>query len=1208
MNYKNLNNIIGWIIFAIALFVYTATMEDTVSLWDCGEYISTAYKLEVGHPPGAPLFNMLGRIFSAFVSTSNVAWSINFMSALVSAFTILFLFWSITHLAKKMALGKGSVLTDMGTMIAVLGSGAIGALAYTFSDSFWFSAAEGEVYAMSSFFSAAVVWAIFRWEEVADEAGSDRWLILIFFLIGLSIGVHLLNLLAIPAIGYVYYFRKYKTSGFKGVFFAGVISMGILGFVQAVLIPGIVSFPALLERMFKNEMGMPFNFGLILFFILLLGLVIFGLMWTRKKGYALLNTIVNSFIVLCIGYSCFFMITIRSAANTPIDENNPENPISFLSYLNREQYGSWPILYGPYWNSAIDVQNQDGYTVDGNPIFMRGFAVKRDGNLVQGFRTEKEAKDYVAQKKLTGVDIEQEYFVSDDRKGIDYKYKPEHMTFFPRMFSREGRHVHGYKAYSGYDPNDGGESFTDPLTGKTEVLPTFGNNLKFFFNYQVGWMYWRYFLWNFAGRQNDEQGIGPGPLEGNWISGVNFIDKQHVGDQTKVPKSITRNRAHNKFFMLPLILGLIGFVFHFFYARKDWFVILLLFIFTGFMIIVYLNPKPYEPRERDYAYAGSFYAFAFWIGLGVWALFDMAKRISFKQLGIVAAVTGGISLLILAIDSGSGQGFTFSFSMLYILIVSMIMCGLMIFMGSNNRSSTAIATVAILISVPVPILMGSQGWDDHNRSDRTTALDFASNFLETCEKNAIIFTHGDNDTFPLWYAQEVEGIRTDVRVVNLSLLGTDWYIDQMLRAAYDSEPVPFTAPEYMYRQGGLLDYVQLDASKNTKGVFLDLVQAMDYVMNDANMIVGDGGRKYMAIPSRTFSLKVDPKAIEQYKVIEKSEFSKMVGEIQFTVPKGSLYKNDLMILDLIAHNNWKRPVYFAGGAEASTYLGLQDYFSSEGLAYKFVPIQTKSGNPNAYGKVNIDRMYHNVMEVYKWGGMEKPGCNVDYYIRRTMTNNYRLMFYTLAQELATQGGKSERMADMAKANIKMIEDTMAKGFGNKAMLEEQLVKMKETLTKEGANKTEMYEKCKKVIAKCLQVMPEVNVPYDRIMPSFVPILYQIGEKQKAVEIINILTKQEYDNFNYYTSLAPRFCIGTMENAQVSFRIIGMLEQVARDAKDTQTADMVRAKEDQIAMNLNKWVMACIEENQEYAASFAEYFPQLFQQAPQVPPMTPGKPE
>lgn len=1186
MNYKKLNNIIGWAVFAIALFVYTSTMEKTVSLWDCGEYISTSNKLEVGHPPGAPVFNMAGRLFSAPVAKENVAWSINFMSALSSAFTILFLFWSITHLARKMALAGGRDF-DGGAIIAVLGSGAIGALAYTFSDSFWFSAVEGEVYAMSSFFTAAVVWAIFKWEERADEAGSDRWLILIFFLVGLSIGVHLLNLLAIPAIGYVYYFRKYKTTT-RGFIFAGIISMAILGFVQAVLIPGIVAFPALMERGFKNGMGMPFNFGLFLFFALLLGLITLGLIYTHRKGYALFNTVINSFLVLCIGYSCFFMITIRSSANTPIDENNPENPISFLSYLNREQYGSWPILYGPYWNSSVDVSNP---YKDGNPIYMAGYAVKSNGELVMGFRNEKDAKDYIAHKKLTNVEISQEYFVADDRKSIDYNYMSEHMTLFPRMFSREARHIDGYLKFSGYTRDNGNEEFTDPVTGKPEVLPTFGNNLQFFFNYQLGWMYFRYFMWNFAGRQNDEQGIGPNYLNGNWISGINFIDSQHIGDQSKLPPSMKRNLAYNKFFMLPLILGLIGFFFQFIYAKKDWFIILLLFIFTGIMIIIYLNPKPYEPRERDYAYAGSFYAFAFWIGLGIWALYDAARRIKLNQLGVVAAVAIGFSGLLAVVESAAGRPHTFSFSLLFICIVGFALMALMNMLGSGKTGATSIALVACLLGAPVPVIMASEGWADHDRSSRTTALDFARNFLETCEQNAIIFTHGDNDTFPLWYAQEVEGIRTDVRIVNLSLLGTDWYIDQMLRKAYNSEPVPFSAPEYMYRQGGLLDVVSLNPATNTTGVFLDLKEAMKYVMNDDNVKVGTQGRKYMEIPSRTFSLKVDPAAIVKNKVLDANDKSTVASEIKFTVPKGSLFKNDLMILDLIANNDWKRPVYFAGGADPKTYLGLQDYFQAEGLAYKFVPVESKGGSVSTYGKVNVEKMYNNVMKVYKWGGMDKKGVNVDFFVRHTMTNNYRLMFLTLAQELCNRGRKAEFDGTMAQSQL----DTLTKKFGDNAQAQEQIAQLKAKIASSTTEKAKNYKMCKEVVDKCFTVMPEENVPYDRIVPSFVPILYQIGDKEGARKIADKMVKDEYANFEYYSSLEPRFSNGVLEEAQLSFRIIGMMQQTAEDAKDTERSKEYEGKFLSLDSKLKMWIQKCVAENQEYVMGFAEAFPHLFQQ-------------
>lgn len=1203
MNYKKLNTILGWVVFTIALYVYTATMEDTVSLWDCGEYISTANKLEVGHPPGAPMFNMLGRIFSAFVPSHDVAWSINFMSALVSAFTILFLFWSITYMARKIALSRSTnAELEEGALYAILGSGFIGALAYTFSDSFWFSAVEGEVYAMSSFFTAAVVWATFKWEERADEPGADRWLILIFFLIGLSIGVHLLNLLAIPALGYVYYFRKVQKTTTKGFILAGVISVGILGFVQAVLIPGIVGFPAFMERGFKNGLGAGFNVGLITFFIIMIGLVVFGLYYTHKHGKALWNTVINSFLVLCIGYSCFFMITIRSSANTPIDENNPENPISFLSYLNREQYGSWPVMYGPYWNSAVDVNHEDGYFVNGDPIYMAGYSVKREGEFIQGFRSQKEADEYIKAKKLNGVEVVEEYFIADDRQAIDYRYKAEHMTVFPRMYSRDPRHIDGYLKFSGYDPNNGNEPYVDPATGKTEVLPTFGNNLTFFFNYQVGWMYWRYFLWNFAGRQNDEQGLGPNALEGNWLTGLNIIDNEHIGDQSKAPKSITQNRAYNRFYMLPLILGLIGFIYHMFFARKDWFVILLLFIFTGFMIIVYLNPKPYEPRERDYAYAGSFYAFAFWIGLAVWGLYDMAKRLKMTNLTKVAGASLGFGVLLYLVESSSGGNHTFSYSVLFISVIGLGLTALMMQLG-KSMPGRMIALVAILLGAPVPYIMASQGWDDHDRSRRTTALDFAYNFLMTCDPNAIIFTHGDNDTFPLWYAQEVEGIRTDVRIVNLSLLGTDWYIDQMVRKAYKSEPVPFSAPEYMYRQGGLLDNVQLDASKNKDGVFIDLKEAMNYVMNDANASTSQDQRKFMSIPSRTFSLKIDDKMIEKYAVVTKDEMKNVVKEMKFTVPKTSLYKNDVMILDLLAHNDWKRPVYFAGGADTRTYLGLQDYFSNEGMAYKLVPINTPGGNPSSFGKVNVEKSYNNIMKVYKWGKMNEENINVDYYVRRTMTNNYRLMFLNLAQELTNKGMEGENNERIANANIKMIDDTLAKGYGNRAALEEQKKKLQARAQKGKADKEKYYAMCKDVVNKCFEVMPVKNVPYDRIVPSFVNILYQIGEKQKANEIADALVKQEFENFDYYSSLAPRFAPSTLESASVSFRITAMLTQFADGAKDTKKFEEYKGKMEAMQMKLSTWMARCNEENPELMMQFQENFPQMFRQAPQ-----PGMPQ
>jgi hypothetical protein len=713
-------------------------------------------------------------------------------------------------------------------------------------------------------------------------------------------------------------------------------------------------------------------------------------------------------------------------------------------------------------------------------------------------------------------------------------------------------------------------------------------------------MYFRYFMWNFAGRQNDEQGVGPNCLNGNWVSGINVIDNEHVGNQDKLPESMKRNLGYNKFYMLPLILGLIGFFFHFIYAKKDWFVIMLLFVFTGIMIIIYLNPKPYEPRERDYAYAGSFYAFAFWIGLGVWARFDAARRIKLPQLGIAAGGTLAFGLFAMALESAVGNEHTFSYSIVFMALVGFGLMALMIVLGNNKTSSQTIALVACLLAAPVPYLMGKDGWNDHDRSNRTTALDFARNFLETCEPNAILFTHGDNDTFPLWYAQEVEGIRTDVRIINLSLLGTDWYIDQMLRKAYKSDPVPFSAPEYMYRQGGLLDYVQLDATRNKDNIFLDLREAMDYVTNDDNAQVTSDGRKSMSIPSRTFSLKAPVDTIRKYHVIPEGEMYKAERELKFTVPKGNLYKFDLMILDLLAHNNWKRPIYFAGGADTKTYLGLDPYFESVGLAYKLIPIKSDADrNPNSYGRVNIDSMYHKIMHVYKWGGMDHEGVNIDFFVRHTMTNNYRLMFYTLAQELSDRGKRAEFEVKQAKAKI----DFLTKAGSTQT---DSIATLEAVIKKNEAEKTKDYKMCKEIVEKCLAVMPEKNVPYDRIIPSFVPILYQIGDKAGAQKIADKLVNDHFANFTYYSSLQPRFAPLVMDDAELSFKVVAMMEKLAEDNKDKANQEKYGAKFEQINNMLASWAQRCKDEDQEYLMAFAEAFPHLFQTQPNNPMMMPGK--
>jgi hypothetical protein len=993
-SYKFLNNTLGWLAFFIALFTYGATVEPTASFWDCGEFIATAYKLQIGHPPGAPLFMIVGRVATlfAFGDTAKVALMMNYLSALASAGSILFLFWTITHLARKIFVRKGEEIAG-GNLIAVLGSGLVGALAYTFSDTFWFSAVEGEVYALSSFFTAIVFWAMLKWEEVADEPYADRYLILIAYLMGLSIGVHLLNLLAIPALAYIYYFRRFKTST-PGIIATAFVGMLLLGFVQFAFIPKVVGTAAQFELLFTNTIGMGFGSGAIIYILALIGLIVATLTLLNKgketpayvtlailvfmvSGF-LIGFIVNAILaylmlvqknnlrlahlatmgitVMLIGYSSYGMIVIRSSADTPMDENNPENVFTLLSYLNREQYGTRPLLYGQYFNAKVKEY--------------------KPGNAVY-------APDYKTGKYV---------IVARPEDTAEPVYDPEYCTVFPRMWSSQSHHVRGYKSWA--DIKD------------VKKKPTFSQNLRFFFSYQLGFMYFRYFAWNFIGRTNDVQGQGKPAREGGWKSGIDFVDDARIGTQADLPGSLGDNKANNSFYFLPLLLGLAGLVYQMGKGRQDFTVVMLFFFFTGIAIILFLNQYTNEPRERDYGFAGSFYAFAIWIGLGVAAIYDWIRSFVPKPMaaGLVTALT----------------------------------------------------------LVAVPGLMARGGWDDHNRSDRYTARDYATNYLQSVAKNAILFTNGDNDTFPLWYAQEVEGVRTDVRVVNLSLLNTDWYIDQIKRKAYDSDAVPLSLTQDKYRTGKREQILIMD--KGLQG-HQNIREMVDFVASDNQELKFPYEDRYFDyFPSDKFRIPVDSAEVIRNGTVPASRATDIVPYIDFTIDRNYVLKAELMILDLLATNNWKRPVYFAITVGDESYLGLQDYFQLEGLAYRLVPMRTPiRGRGDDYGQVATDIMYDNMMNKFKWGGVDVKPIYMDENNLR-MTMNLRSNFERLGSSLLAEGKRDSAV---------------------------------------------------KVVDRCFQVLPEFNVPYNFFVIQLADVYYRAGAGEKGDPIMKKYAETLESELRYY---------------------------------------------------------------------------------------------
>ena len=1057
--YRTVNNLMGWLTFIIAATVYCLTIEPTASFWDCPEFITTGYKLEVGHPPGAPFFMLVANLFSQFASdVTTVAKMVNYMSALMSGACILFLFWSITHLVRKLIITDENNITK-GQLITVMGSGLIGALVYTFSDTFWFSAVEGEVYAFSSLFTAVVFWLILKWEDVADQPHSDRWIILIAYLTGLSIGVHLLNLLCLPAIVLVYYYKKTPNATAKGSLIALFGSMVLVAAVLYGIVPGIVKVGGWFELLFVNGLGMSFNSGVVVYIILLAAALIWGVYesYTEKNkarmaisfiltiallgipfyGHGASSIIIGILVIaalglylapsvqakikerwritartmntalLCtmmivIGYSSYALIVIRSTANTPMDQNSPEDIFTLGEYLGREQYGTRPLFYGPAFSSKVALDVKDGYCIP----------------------RQSEAGSKFVRKEKTSPDEKDSYIELPGR--VEYEYAQN--MLFPRMYSSS--HAPLYKQWvdiKGYDvPYD--------QCGEMVMvnMPTQWENIKFFFSYQLNFMYWRYFMWNFAGRQNDIQGSGE--IEhGNWITGIPFIDNLLVGNQELLPQDLKNNKGHNVFYCLPLILGLIGLFWQAYHSQRgiqQFWVVFFLFFMTGIAIVLYLNQTPAQPRERDYAYAGSFYAFAIWVGMGVAGIIRMLRDYA-KMQELPAAVLASVLCLF------------------------------------------------------VPIQMAGQTWDDHDRSGRFVARDFGQNYLMTLQEegNPIIYTNGDNDTFPLWYNQETEGFRTDARTCNLSYLQTDWYIDQMKRPAYDSPSLPITWDRVEYVEGQN-EYISIRP---------EMKALIDSYFKQANELAAQGDTTILSLVHSIFGENpYELKEIINRWMLGKNdqlkELLKKTGkEIQLPLiptdsidsipeymtitlrdangnPKRALYKSELMMLEMLANANWERPIYMAITVGSENHLGMGNHFTQEGLAYRFTPFDTDKLD----SKIDSEKMYDNLMNKFKFGGIDKPGIYIDENVMR-MCYTHRRIFTQLVGQLIKEGKKDKALAALDYAE-KMI--------------------------------------------------PAINVPYDWANGAFqmAESYYQLGQNEKANKIIDELANKSLEYMIWYLSL------------------------------------------------------------------------------------------
>ncbi|MFT4061940.1 MAG: DUF2723 domain-containing protein [Edaphocola sp.] len=999
MNFRKINNITGWLVFAIAYITYLLTMEATASLWDCGEFLSTAWRLEVGHSPGAPLFMMLGRLFGLLApSADKVALMINSMSALMSALTILFLFWTITHFARKLVQRNDEALPAP-SLIGIMGAGIVGALAYAFSDTFWFSAVEAEVYASSSFFTAIVFWAVLKWEHVADEPHADRWLVLIFYLMGLSVGVHLLNLLTIPAIVMVYYFRKYTPTLMGGLVAFGA-GCAVLGFVQFGVIQYVPILASQFELLFVNSFGLPLNSGAVFFLLLVAALLVGLIVWAKKNGRYMLQLATLCVAFVIIGYSSYISIVLRSKADVPIDMGNPDNVMSLIPYLQRDQYGQQPLVFGP----DFDIARQDISMEDGRAIYQ---PVTKDG------KTTYELVDY---------------------KPV-YKYADQ--RFFPRIWDfNDPNHISFYRNYLGLSEAD---------------EPSSADNQKFFWGYQVNWMYWRYVMWNFAGRQNDMEGQGQAH-DGNWLSGIKPIDKAFGrGNVDALPQSYRNSKARNELYFLPLILGIIGAAYQYNRDKQDGIIVGLLFFFTGLAIVIYLNNTPMQPRERDYAYAGSTYAYAVWIGLGVLMVADWLKKF-LKGAGAPAA-------------------------------------------------ATAICLLA------VPVLMAAKEWDDHDRSNKTIARDHAHNMLMSCDSNAILITYGDNDTYPLWYLQEIEGIRTDVRIINYNLLGTDWQNEQLTFKINDADALPVIWTPDQYR-GDKLNYIQyLDDPRIPKDKYFSLEEVIQFFTSDKNKVPVTSGATVSYLPTKNFALPLDKNALIKSGLVKASDSALVPDVLRWQYDKTAATRADMAVMNIIAgqaKSGWHRPLYMTDGTPA---IGLDAYFKAEGALRKFIPTVVQ---PTVQGMAPSSGLDKNIaIQTKKFDMGSAKGNNV-YYDEKN-----RLIFLVYRQNAA-----------------ELALNLIAAGRKGDAV---------------------------KVLDHYQSMVSETSMPYDvllydRSIMLFVDAYYRAGASEKAKKIGNKMVQNIGDEVKYYHTLSENYQSGNgLYLVQQNLGVLNFLVNSASQNGDAETS-------------------------------------------------------